>query len=374
MTPILYLSHCGSSIGGGERQLYLLVTALDRSRYQPLVVCPDDGLFADELRHAGIPTTILPLPAWRKASSLGFRSAATRQLIQFAKQHRIGLIHTSDSWFNPYALRVSNALGVPSVSHVRTPIRPDQVRKYRFEEFSSIITISERFKPPLLEVSIPPERLIFIHDAVDLDGFNAESATANVLKREFRVNGAVLIGLVGRIEPFKKQVEFLKAAEILLKSRPDVRFFLIGGIQSDSYFQQVKAIINDRGLGDYVLYTGARDDMPDVLADLDILVTLSGGSIVFEAMACGLPVILVRNMPPSNLSWEIVKDGETGFLIRAEESEPLVEAMIRLIDNSTLRKRMGQAGRKWAEEEFSHHQMTRQTEAIYGRLLAEKSD
>ena len=374
MTPILYLSHCGSSIGGGERQLYLLVTALERSRYQPLVVCPDDGLFADQLRHVDIPTTILPLPAWRKASSFGSRSTAARQLIQFAKQHRIGLIHTSDSWFNPYALRVSNALGMPSVSHVRTPIRRDQVRKYYFKEISSIITISERFKPPLLEAGVPPERLTFIHDAVNLDDFNAESATPNVLKREFGGDGAVLIGLVGRIEPFKKQVEFLKAAEILLKSRQDVRFFLIGGIQSDNYFQQVKRIISDRGLGDYVLYIGARDDMPDVLTDLDILVTLSGGSIVFEAMACSLPVILVRNMPPSNLSWEIVKDGKTGFLIREEESEPLVEAMIRLIDNSTLRKRMGQAGRRWAEEEFSHHQMTRRTEVLYDQLLAEKSD
>lgn len=372
MTPILYLSHCGSSIGGGERQLYLLVTALDKIRYHPLVVCPDDGPFADQLRHAGIATTILPLPAWRKARSFGFRSAAAHQLIQLAKQHSIGLIHTSDSWFNPYALKVSSALEVPSVSHVRTPIRPDQVRKYRFKEISSIITISERFNPPLLEAGVPSERLTFIHDAVDLDRFNVESVTANVLRREFGAADALLIGLVGRIEPFKKQVEFLKAAEILLKSRQDVRFFLIGGVQSDSYFQQVKRLIGDKGLEAYVLHTGARDDMPEVLADLDILVTLSGGSIVFEAMACRLPVIFVENAPPYDLSREMAKAEKTGFLVQHEDSETLVEAMMRLIDNSAFRKRMGQAGRRWAEQKFSHHQMTRRTEAIYDQLLAEQ--
>ncbi|MXV73356.1 glycosyltransferase family 1 protein, partial [Candidatus Poribacteria bacterium] len=53
MIPILYLSHCGSSIGGGEKQLAYLVTNIDRTRYHPLVVCPDDGVFAEHLRRTG---------------------------------------------------------------------------------------------------------------------------------------------------------------------------------------------------------------------------------------------------------------------------------------------------------------------------------
>ena len=66
MIPILYLSHCGSSIGGGEKQLAYLVTNIDRERYQPLVVCPDDGVFVEYLRHADIPIVVLGLPPWRR--------------------------------------------------------------------------------------------------------------------------------------------------------------------------------------------------------------------------------------------------------------------------------------------------------------------
>ena len=193
-------------------------------------------------------TFILPLPAWRKAKSLFSRYVAAFRLTRFAEQQGIQLIHTSDSWFNPYLLRVSQKLGIPSVSHVRTPIRPDQVKNYRFKEVSMIISISERFKPPFL-------------------------------------------------------------------------------------------------------------------------VTLSGGSIVFEAMACGKPVILVRKMPPSNVSWEIVRDGETGFVIPHEEAQPLAGAMMRLIDDPALQRRMGREGRRWAEERFSHIQMARQTQESYDRLV-----
>jgi len=369
MTRILYLSHCGSSIGGGERQLYYLVTNLDRDRYQPIVVCPDDGVFADQLRDAGIPTFILPLPAWRKAKSLFSRYVAAFRLARFAKQQGIQLIHTSDSWFNPYLLRVSRKLGIPSVSHVRTPIRPDQVKNYRFKEVSMIISISERFKPPFLQAGISPEKILFIHDAVDLSLFSDEPPAVNVLQRDFPTDGDVRVGIVGRIEPVKKQLEFLQAAEIVLKSRRNVSFFLVGGVQSKGYFEQVKSFIADRGLDQHVICTGERSDMPEVLASLDILVTLSGGSIVFEAMACGKPVILVRKMPPSNVSWEIVRDGETGFVIPHEEAQPLAGAMMRLIDDPALQRHMGHEGRKWAEERFSHIQMARQTQESYDRLV-----
>ena len=57
MVPILYLSHCGSSIGGGEKQLAYLVENIDRTHYRPLVVCPDDGVFVEHLQRANVPTS-----------------------------------------------------------------------------------------------------------------------------------------------------------------------------------------------------------------------------------------------------------------------------------------------------------------------------
>ncbi len=369
MARILYLSHCGSSVGGGERQLFNLVTSLDSSLYQPTVICPDDGAFSRHLRAAGIETIIRPLPAWRKGKHFLHRYIAASQLVRLVKKRQFRLVHTSDSWHNPYLIRIARHCGIPTVSHVRTPIRLDQVRKYRFHQISMIVSISERFKPPFLEAGIPSDKIAFIHDSVDLNLFRNVPAESNVLKRDFPSNHDVSIGFVGRIEPFKKQLEFVQAAERVIQSRPNARFFLVGGIQSESYFEQVKRFVSVHGLGNNVIFAGERSDMPQVLASLNFLVTLAGGSIVFEAMACGLPVILVRNMPPSNVSWEIVRDGETGFVIPHEDAEPLSDAIIELIDNPELQGRMGKEARKWAEEQFSHMRMTNQTQQIYDGLL-----
>ena len=104
MIPILYLSHCGSSIGGGEKQLAYLVTNIDRAHYHPFVLCPDDGVFAEYLRDADIPVLILELPPWRKVKSLITRYSAAEKLVALAKTHNVQLIHTSDSWFNPVSM------------------------------------------------------------------------------------------------------------------------------------------------------------------------------------------------------------------------------------------------------------------------------
>ena len=115
MIPTLYLSHCGSSIGGGEQQLAYLVRNIDREYYQPLVVCPDDGVFVEHLRSADIPTVILNLPPWRRTKSLIARYGAAKKLVALAKKHNTQLIHTSDSWFNPYLWHVRKQLKIPTV-------------------------------------------------------------------------------------------------------------------------------------------------------------------------------------------------------------------------------------------------------------------
>ena len=147
--PILYLSHCGSSIGGGEKQLAYLVANMDRARYQPLVVCPDDGVFVEHLRSANVPTVVLALPPWRKVKALITRHSAARKLVALAKTHNACLIHTSDSWFNPYLWSLKKRLKIPVVSHARNLLTPMQVQKYGFDQMDRIIAISEQSKTPL---------------------------------------------------------------------------------------------------------------------------------------------------------------------------------------------------------------------------------
>jgi len=364
---ILYLSR-GGSIGGSQRQLYYVITNLDRRVYKPIVVCPKDGQFVAQLQDSGVKTCILPLRPWRKFPAALHRYMDAEHLTRFARQHEVALIHNSDLWLNGYMIWAAGRLKVPSILHVRTPILPDDVHKHRCSRATSIIAISQRVKQDLLRAEICPEKIVQIDDGVDLEHFKSEVLDANILRRDYPSHEEVLVGIVGRIDPSKRQLDFLKAAgQIMRDSTRNVTFFLIGEVRSRSYFKQISRFVGKNGLKQHVVVTGRRDDMPQVLSSLDIIVSLSGGAVMFEAMACSKPVISAGF---STREGSIhIQDGHTGILVESKQNSALVETLMRLIDNSELRVQIGLRARKWAQSNFSHIRMADSTQRLYSQLL-----
>lgn len=359
--PILYLSHCGSSIGGGEKQLAYLVANIDRVRYCPLVVCPDDGVFVEHLRGADIPTEVLELPPWRKTRSLITRYSAVGKLVAFAKTHNTHLVHTSDSWLNPYLWFLKKQLKLPVVSHVRNLLTSDQVRKYRFDRMDRTIAISEESKIPLIQAGIDTQRVDVIHNCVDLSVFQPAYGPAHP--------GEYVVGIVGRIEPFKRQKEFVEIAAKVTAQCKKVRFRVIGAALDTSehriYEQGVRQLVAKYGLQELIHFTGHRTDMPTAMQELDLLVTLSAGSVIAEAMATGKPVIGT----PIGSAAEMIVHGITGYVVPLDPIAEITSKIIELADDPIQSVRMGQTGRKHAEETFGVEMHVQRVQGIYEKLL-----
>jgi len=361
MIPILYLSHCGSSIGGGEKQLSYLATNIDRSYYHPLVVCPDDGVFAEHLRAADIPTVILNLPPWRKAKSLIARYSAAKKLAALAKAHNAKLIHTSDSWFNPYLCRLRKQLKIPVISHVRTLLNSSQVRKYKFDRMDSIIAISDQSKIPLVQAGIAPEKIDVILNCVDLSAFQPTSVKAD--SEEY------VVGIVGRIEPFKRQKSFVEIAAKVAAQTDNIRFYIIGAALDTpahrAYNRETHQLVAKYQLREIVHFTGHRTDMPKVMQELDLLVTLSAGSVIAEAMAAGKPVIGT----PIGSTTEMIVDGVTGYITPSESFGKIANKIIQLATNQMQNVSMGQRARRHAEDTFGVETHVQKVQDIYQKLL-----
>ena len=361
MIPILYFSHCGSSIGGGEKQLAYLVTNIDRSAYHPLVVCPDEGVFAEYLRGAGIPTVILDLPPWRKAKSLITRYSAAKKLAALAKTHNAKLIHTSDSWFNPYLWCLSKQLKIPVISHVRTLLSLSQVRKYKFDRMDSIIAISQESTIPLVQAGIAPEKIDVVLNCVDLSTFQPSPVKAN--------SQAYIVGIVGRIEPFKRQKLFIEIAAQVAVQTDKVRFHIVGAALDTpahrAYNREVHQLITQYQLHETVQFTGHRTDMPKAMQELDLLVTLSAGSVIAEAMAAGKPVIGTS----IGSTAEMIVDGVTGYIMPSESIEKIANKIIELVRDPRQSVSMGQRARKHAEETFGVETHVQKVQDIYQKLL-----
>ena len=362
MIPILYLSHCGSSIGGGEKQLAYLVENIDRTVYAPMVVCPDDGVFADHLRDADIPTVILELPPWRQTKSWVRRHTAAKKLAALATAHDAQIVHTSDSWFNPYLWYIKKTLGIPGVSHVRNLLTPTQVRKYRFDRLDRIIAISEQSQAPLIQAGIDPRKIAIIRNCVDLLEFQPVS--------ESTASADYVVGIVGRIEPFKRQKTFIEIAARVAAQSEQVKFHIIGAAldtrEHRAYAAEVRELVVNYGLQARVCFTGHRTDMPREMRELDLLVTLSAGSVIAEAMATGKPVIGT----PVGSAAEMIVQGVTGYLVSEDPIAEIADKIIELAASPTRGIRMGQQAREHAETAFSVGMHVQQVQAVYERLFA----
>ena len=346
MVPILYLSHCGSSIDGGEKQLSYLVTNISQAYYQPLVVCPDDGVFAEHLRCAAIPTVILNLPPWRKAKSLIARYSAAKKLIALAKAHNAQLIHTSDSWFNPYLWHIREQLEIPVISHVRTLLTLPQVRKYKFDQMDRTIAISKESKTPLLQAGIDAEKIDVVLNCVDLSAFQPAPGPTHSEK--------YVVGIVGRIEPFKRQKAFVEIATKVATQNKTVKFHIIGGVldtpEHRTYAREVHQLVAKHRLQEVVRFTGHRTDMPKAMQELDLLVTLSAGSVIAEAMAAGKPVIGT----PVGSTAEMIVHGVTGYIMQSDSMADIANKIMALASDPTQNRRMGQRARKTCRRDVRH--------------------
>ena len=368
MPTVLYICR-GGQIGGSQKQMYYLITGLDRTLYQPLVICREQGPFLELLRHEGIDAHFMPLHPWRKWPGAYRRFADARKLLSFARRRRAKIIHAIDFWQSGYTCNTAHYLNVPAVLHARTPYLPKRLHKYYCREVAAIIAISNRVQANLINQGVPQEKVTLIRDGVDLELFNPRLRKENILRRQFRSAKGPLLGIAGRLSPAKRQLDFLHSARRLLQTCHNVTFFVIGEPVDKTYLQQMRTLIDSNGLSARVFFTGHRNDMPQVLASLDALVTLSGGSVMIEAMACATPVVSAAFTPAAYST--IVQHERTGLLIPSTEVSDLDPALRRIVESTDLRQRLGRQARLHAENMFNYIDMVRATEKLYERICHE---
>jgi glycosyltransferase involved in cell wall biosynthesis len=168
-----------------------------------------------------------------------------------------------------------------------------------------------------------------------------------------------VVGLIAHLTPWKGHELFLDIARAVLNSLGEARFVVVGGSVYDTdghagYARTLARRAAALGLSDCVTFLGARHDIPEILAALDVLVHCPTapeplGRVLGEAMAVGRPVVAARcgGIP------EIVDDGVTGFLVAPGDVRAFASAVIRLLADRALCDRLGEAGRGRVEEQFA---------------------
>jgi glycosyltransferase involved in cell wall biosynthesis len=203
-----------------------------------------------------------------------------------------------------------------------------------------------------------PVRLVY--PAHPLDEF-ANGSGARV-RAEFRIpENAPLAAIVGRLQPWKGQDVFVRAAAAVMQRIPDVRFMVVGGatMRGDREFDTaLRREVRELGIGERAVFTGERHDIPDIMAAADVVVHASVdaepfGLVVIEAMTAGRAVIAANAGGPA----EIIEQEKSGLLTEPGNDAELAAAMRRVLSDSDLRRRLGRGAVERVESRFSFRRM-----------------
>ena len=360
----------GGAIDGQQHQVLYLATALAKRQLPPVVVLDSDGPLFEELESAGIEVHCAKMSSWRAPARLVQRYLDAFRFLKIASRHKIGVVHVHDMWRAAYARFLARRLDVPYVVHVRGPVSFRDVEKYRLGEATAVVAVARRYLDDLVAAGVAPERIRLIDDAVDASFFDPAAWGSSGAARPRAADAAPVIGFVGRITPDKLVREFLDIVAKLpayTRLRPHV---LIAGEWSDrAYGQSVRATVARLGLERQVEFTGRVPSrkMPQLLASIDLLVTLSGGSVMFEAMAMAKPVVSVRADGRHSLH---TRHGETAWCVDTIDPSACARELARLIEDPPLRHRLADAARGWVVAQLSIGDMTAKTATLYDDLAS----
>ena len=372
MTPahILHLID-GLKIGGAEVLLRELSVGLVRRGFRVSIGYSSSGPLVQELTALGLPLTRLPrLMRIDPILFLGMINLIRKKSPQIVHTH----LFKSD-FHGRLAARIAGAPVVISTLHSvdRWAQEGSLGRLYgwtaRFADL--LIAVSEdvrRFHGAY--TGIPEEKLVTIENGVDIHRFDGLESAGRAVRKEFGFDNAALVfGVVGRLTPPKDQSTFLKAAALVLQKAPQARFLLVGEgpLRKDLELQA-----QEIGLGNALIFTGLRKDIPAVLAALDVL--------VFSSLWEGLPVALLEGMAAARPVVatavggipEVVLPDKSAFLVPPGDADVLAQACLRLASDSATRRSMGQAGLERVVARYNIDAMIDRTAALYAKLLQER--
>jgi glycosyltransferase involved in cell wall biosynthesis len=192
-----------------------------------------------------------------------------------------------------------------------------------------------------------------LYNIVDFEKFQSKLPHPSDLVKK---GGEIWFGMIGAITPLKGQDLFLEAGGRVVSTIPNSRFVIVGTNfykteASLNYERELHVMTQSPSLKGRVIFLGFRNDIPEIISTLDILVQPNRGPeglgrAVIEAMACGVPAIAVDRWGPA----ELIQDGKTGVLFPWMNIEALSNKMILLGKDKKLREELGESARKWIHE------------------------
>jgi glycosyltransferase involved in cell wall biosynthesis len=372
--PILFIDHA-AAIGGAENSLLMLMRHLEK--WQPHLATVD-GKLAEAAREANIPVHIAPMQRLRKSlKSPNDLWHGAQAIAQIATRIEAAALYTNTIRAQIYGVAAARLAQKPLIWHMRdfwltenrpknSPLLDTTLKRLFIANARAVITNSHATAARLPK----SPKINVVHNGIELGRFDP-TLDGTLFRKQFDIPlDAPLVGMMGRLRPWKGQMRFLDVAAQVAAQRDDVYFTIIGGATfgvQDDYEQRLRQKTASLGLNSHVKFTGHLDNTPAALAALDIFVHPGDpepfGLVNIEAMAMRKPVVAFKlgALP------EIIEDGKTGYLV--DTTPQLAISILNLIKDPTRRQQFGIAGKQRVIEQFTIQHTATKIEGVLHQCL-----
>lgn len=375
---VTYIGHT-AMLSGGELALARLIPAL--ADIEPSVILAEDGPLVGRLLSVGVPVEVVPMaPAMRDLrrdrvrpgrlpmSALAGSLTGIWRLACHLRADRPDLVHTNTLKAALYGGVAGRLAGVPVVWHLRDRIADDYlprpaVRLIQLAGRRLPAAVIGNSEATLSTLGLPTRSRIY-HAVVP-------SPVASVTGKAVAAERPFTVGIVGRLAPWKGQDVFLRA---FAQAFPDgeTRARIVGSAMfgEDDWLTQLTDLSMELGVAERVEFVGFTEDVQAQYEALDVFVHAAVipepfGQVVYEAMACGLPIVA----PDAGGPGEAITHGVDGLLYEMGDIEGLANGLRQLAAEPALRARMGAAGRRRVTA-FAPEKVAAQVMEVYVNVLS----
>lgn len=348
---------------GGEQQASWLIQGTAKKGHAIWIAGKANSPFLNA-EHGGAPVVRVAAPFWNEVDPV-----TIWKLAQLCMHEQIDIIHAHSSHTHMIAALVGILASRPSVvvsRRVSFPPKTDFINRWKYRAPDRILAVSQKVADVLTEYGLSEEQVIRVYSSIDVERLNVEPAD----RATFGISEEVpLLFNAGALVGHKDQATLLDAVAGLRDRVPAFHLLIAGeGALRASLENQITAL----ELEDCVTLAGHREDVPQWMQAADCYVSSSWseglGTSVLEALASGTPVVAAEagGIP------EMVRPGETGYLVPNKDPEALADAIAACLESPEEARNMAVTGQQQVLKVFSTEKMVEDTLAQYHALVAER--
>lgn len=300
-----------------------------------------------------------PLIELRQGLRTGWAYVSSARAMHRASQWNVDLVHTCNIMI-PEGAATAAALGLPHVWHLRELVGPGEPFRLRregralgryLERWASRVIANSEVAASKIRPHLRAELLEVVPNGIAIGRFSGIGMRNSA--------GPVTFGLVGSpMARVKNHGLFIEAASRVVRRYSGHRpldFAVFGELPAarNAYVEGLRRRAEALGLGARFRFAGYDPDPASIMTQIDVLVHPTAhesfGRVVVEAMASGRPTVVARGGGVA----EIVEDEVTGLLAAPDDPDDFCRQMVRLLDAPEWAQRLGEAGRRRAEERYS---------------------